>query len=81
MQSMRKKELIHLHGLTAEVTSYCMEEDDLSINLSEYNSLEAKPSSIFCRKEEHQKAIFALTESITEALYDKQKVVMSANSN
>lgn len=61
---MRKKELIHLHGLLVEVQKYCTQEADLS----EYESLGIGASSIYGRKDEHQEAVFALVKAITDDL-------------
>lgn len=78
---MRKQELIHLHGLLMEVARYYKQGDSFSIDLSEYESLETDPSSIHRNKAEHQAAVFALIEAITDDLHDKQTAVASANAD
>jgi len=78
---MKKQELIHLHGLLAEVATYCERERDLSIDLAEYESFETRPTSIHQSKGAHQEALIALTEATTAACRDEQAVVTSANAD
>ena len=43
---MKKQELIHLHGLLAEVGNYYEAEHNTEVNLEEYDSLGVRPTSI-----------------------------------
>lgn len=78
---MKKQELVHLHGLLTEVLRYCtQEEEDRAIDLSEYGSLDITPTTIYCSKDEHQRAVFVLSDAITEELDDEQTAAASANA-
>ncbi|WP_331232667.1 UPF0058 family protein [Natronorarus salvus] len=61
---MKKQELIHLHGLLAEVSNY-YEDRSGSIDLSAYEELSVRPTSIHKSKTEHKRAVFALASGIT----------------
>ncbi len=61
---MKKQELIHLHGLLAEVSNY-YEERSGAIDLSQYEELNVRPTSIHKSKTEHKRAVFALATGIT----------------
>ncbi len=62
---MKKQELIHLHGLLAEVSNQCGEWDGNGIDLDEYESLGIRPTSIHKSKTDHKAAVFALAGGIT----------------
>ena len=62
---MKKQELIHLHGLLAEVSNQCTEWNDCRIDLEEYETLGIRPTSIHKSKTDHKAAVFKLTEGIT----------------
>ncbi len=62
---MKKQELIHLHGLLAEVSNH-YEQNIGSLDLSEYESFGARPTSIHKSKTEHKEAVFALASGITD---------------
>lgn len=68
---MRKQELIHLHGLLVEVATFCMDEDDIAIELDEYQSLGTHPTSIHLSKTDHKHAVFALINGITAAVQEE----------
>ncbi|WP_327052425.1 UPF0058 family protein [Halomicrococcus gelatinilyticus] len=65
---MKKQELIHLHGLLAEVGNHYEETNDESITLDEYNSLGVRPTSIHKSKTDHKAAVFALSKAITSSM-------------
>lgn len=73
---MRKQELIHLHALLAEVEEHCTQGADFS----EYESLGIGASSIYRRKDDHQEAVFALIEAITDDLPHERTAVEPANT-
>lgn len=78
---MRKQELVHLHALLGEVQRYCTQTDDLSVDLSEYKSMQTDSLSVHRNKHEHKEAAFALTEAITGALRDEQTAVAAPNAD
>ena len=65
---MKKQELIHLHGLLAEVSNHCEMADDVTIDLEEYHSQGVKPTSIHKSKTDHKDAVFALANGITSRI-------------
>lgn len=66
---MKKQELIHLHGLLAEVSSYCAQDNTL--DLEDYRRLGVRPTSIHQSKTDHKEAVFALAEGITSTFEDE----------
>lgn len=62
---MKKQELIHLHGLLAEVGNQFEKRSGDSIRLDEYDSLGVRPTSIHKSKTDHKAAVFALVGAIT----------------
>ncbi len=75
-KSMRKQELIHLHGLLLEVQEHCTQEADFS----EYESLGIEASSIYRHKDEHREAVLALIGAITDDLQHEGTTVASPPS-
>jgi hypothetical protein len=65
---MKKQELIHLHGLLAEVSNHCEMADDVTIDLGDYHDLGVKPTSIHKSKTDHKDAVFAIADGITSQL-------------
>jgi len=59
---MKKQELIHLHGLLAEVSEYCDTSDE---SFDRYHDQAVRPTSIHKSKTDHKDAVFALAEGIT----------------
>lgn len=76
---MKKQELIHLHGLIAEVTHYCEMHDGVSVDLTDYQSVGTKPTSIHQSKGDHKDAVFALIEGLTDAIPEERVVRVSPN--
>ena len=79
---MKKQELIHLHGLLAEVCNHCETHDGAKVNLDEYESLGVRPTSIHKSKTEHKAAVFALAGGITshvDAARETEKIPASAD--
>ncbi|WP_336363828.1 UPF0058 family protein [Halalkalicoccus salilacus] len=62
---MKKQELIHLHGLLAEVSNHYEENATGTADLEEYESLGVRPTSIHKSKTDHKAAVFALATGIT----------------
>jgi hypothetical protein len=65
---MKKQELIHLHGLLAEVSTHCQMNGTVTPDLTDYEALGVRPTSIHQSKTDHKAAVFALAEGITADL-------------
>jgi hypothetical protein len=65
---MKKQELIHLHGLLAEVSNHFEERVDQPIECIAYENQEVRPTSIHKSKTEHKEAVFALAKGITGSI-------------
>lgn len=70
---MRKQELIHLHGLFAEVTLYFEHHEDATLNLQEYRALSVNPRSLHHSKEEHKIAVVELVDAIEGEIVTETK--------
>ncbi|MGB9965472.1 UPF0058 family protein [Halobacterium sp. CBA1126] len=70
---MKKQELIHLHGLLAEVGNYYEECEADQISLDEYEDLGVRPTSIHKSKTDHKAAVFALAGGITSAMDEPEE--------
>ncbi len=68
---MKKQELIHLHGLLAEVRTQC-EMWEGEFELTEYESLGIKPTSIHKSKTDHKTAVFKLAKGITSSMAEAE---------
>lgn len=66
--SLRKQELIHLHGLLAQVRNHYEERAETDIDTSEYDALNTRPTSVHKNKIDHKKAVFALAEEMDEGM-------------
>ena len=75
---MKKQELIHLHGLLAEVRTVCEEWDDTDITTEAYDDLGVRPTSIHRSKTDHKSAVFALVDGITGGLTETAEDPVSA---
>jgi hypothetical protein len=62
---MKKQELIHLHGLLAEVSNQYEAWEGSEPTLDEYESLGIRPTSIHKSKTDHKAAVFAIAGGIT----------------
>jgi hypothetical protein len=62
---MKKQELIHLHGLLAEVGNYYERVSARDLDLDEYEAKGVRPTSIHKSKTDHKGAVFALAKGIT----------------
>ncbi len=63
---MKKQELIHLHGLLAEVSNHYTQEGG-NLTMDDYETLGVRPTSIHKSKTDHKAAVFALARCITDA--------------
>lgn len=78
---MKKQELIHLHGLLAEVSNQCAEWDNCQIDLDEYESLGIRPTSIHKSKTDHKAAVFALAGGITMNMREGEQEAVAATAD
>ena len=62
---MKKQELIHLHGLLAEVGNFYEAQTGSELALDEYESMGVRPTSIHRSKTDHKAAVFELAGDIT----------------
>jgi len=70
---MKKQELIHLHGLLAEVSNQYEAWSGDAPDLDEYESLGIRPTSIHKSKTDHKAAVFAMAGGITSAMRDDEE--------
>ncbi|WP_433630500.1 UPF0058 family protein [Halomicrococcus sp. NG-SE-24] len=76
---MKKQELIHLHGLLAEIHEEYETQHREPLDISSYKSTGVKPTSIHRSKTAHKEALFALAEDLTDAMEDQQQVAVHAD--
>ncbi|MFH5802267.1 UPF0058 family protein [Haladaptatus sp. CMAA 1911] len=74
---MKKQELIHIHGLLAEVQNQYETLSSHSTDCSEYEQLAVNPTSIHQSKTAHQEAIFALLDELTDMMSPKEEQLTS----
>ncbi|PSQ11320.1 metal-binding protein [Halobacteriales archaeon QS_5_70_15] len=65
---MKKQELIHLHGLLAEVRNHYEQSIGTEIDDESYRELGVRPTSIHKSKTDHKAAVFALADGITSEM-------------
>ncbi|WP_255149345.1 UPF0058 family protein [Halorarius halobius] len=75
---MKKQELIHLHGLLAEVRNHYEELAGADVEHQEYTDLGVRPTSIHKSKTDHKAAVFALADGITDEMTEEAKEPVSA---
>jgi hypothetical protein len=75
---MKKQELIHLHGLLAEVRNHYEERAETEIGHERYTELGVRPTSIHKSKTDHKDAVFALADGITGEMNEERDVVSAA---
>lgn len=76
---MKKQELIHLHGLLAQVQTHYEKETGDDVEHDKYVELGVQPTSIHKSKTDHKAAVFALAKGITsEMLEEEEKEPVSA---
>jgi len=79
VRPMKKQELIHLHGLLAEVSDQYEEWTDEEPAMTEYESLGVRPTSIHKSKTDHKTAVFAIAEGIVTEVEDERPVAATAD--
>ena len=75
---MKKQELIHLHGLLAQVQNHYEAESGSQVEHDEYAELGVKPTSIHKSKTDHKAAVFAIAKGITSEMTTEEKEPVSA---
>ena len=78
---MKKQELIHLHGLLAEVCNHYEDLAGVEVSHTEYNELGIRPTSIHKSKTEHKAAVFALADGITQEMEAEAEQPISATAD
>ncbi len=76
--TMKKQELIHLHGLLAQVQNHYEAESGSEVEHDEYAELGVKPTSIHKSKTDHKAAVFAIANGITSEMTAEEKEPVSA---
>ncbi|MFC6722588.1 UPF0058 family protein [Halobacteriaceae archaeon SHR40] len=69
---MKKQELIHLHGLLAQVQTHYETDTGNDVDNSGYASLGVEPTSIHKSKTEHKEAVAALAHCLTDEMTEKK---------
>ncbi|WP_336328227.1 UPF0058 family protein [Halovenus sp. HT40] len=75
---MKKQELIHLHGLLAQVQDHYEEQTGNTVEHDKYTELGVQPTSIHKSKTDHKDAVFALAHGITSEIDSKKTERVSA---
>ncbi len=75
---MKKQELIHLHGLLAQVQNHYEQETGEMVDHDEYATLGVQPTSIHKSKTDHKAAVFALAKGITSEMTTTETEPVSA---
>jgi hypothetical protein len=73
---MKKQELIHLHGLLAEVRGEYDNREEL--DCSEYDGFGVQPTSIHRSKTDHKTAVFKLAGGLTNS-FEAEQVTQAAD--
>ena len=78
--TMKKQELIHLHGLLAQVQNHYEEQTGDTVDHDRYTGLGVQPTSIHKSKTDHKDAVFALAKGITSEMseHEEAEVVSAA---
>ena len=79
--TMKKQELIHLHGLLAEVCNHYEQMAQCNVEHEKYSELGVRPTSIHKSKTDHKAAVFALADGITEGMEKESETAVSATAD
>jgi hypothetical protein len=77
--TMKKQELIHLHGLLAEVCDHYEALAETDVTREEYETLGIQPTSIHKSKTDHKEAVFALAHGITGEMETEEPEPIAAD--
>jgi len=75
---MKKQELIHLHGLLAQVQDHYEGRTGNTVDHDEYLQQSVRPTSIHKSKTDHKAAVFALADGLCGELESEVKEPVSA---
>ena len=64
---MKKQELIHVHALMNEIQSE-FDENDVDVDVSDYENLGVKSTSIHKSLDDHEEAVLTLAEDLAESV-------------
>lgn len=65
---MKKRELLHLHGLLMTVAKEYVEREEMtSADLAEYHDVGVTPMSLQASRENHQEAVLELSAALAES--------------
>lgn len=78
---MKKQELIHLHGLLAEVRNHYEQSEGTEVDDEHYRELGVRPTSIHKSKTDHKAAVFALADGITAEMEAKTEQPVSPTAD
>ena len=78
---MKKQELIHLHGLLAEVCNHYEQMAQCDVEHADYSELGVRPTSIHKSKTDHKAAVFALADGITEEMEAETEPAVSPTAD
>ena len=78
---MKKQELIHLHGLLAQVQNHYEQETGNEVEHDSYITLGVQPTSIHKSKTDHKDAVFALATGITDEMRAEETERVSATAD
>ena len=78
---MKKQELIHLHGLLAEVHTQVEAWEDDDVSLEAYNEPGVRPTSIHKSKTDHKAAVFKLVKGITTSFEEVEQDRVAATAD
>jgi hypothetical protein len=78
---MKKQELIHLHGLLAEVSGQYEQWNGEEPDLDEYEELGIRPTSIHKSKTDHKAAVFAIAKGITSDMREEDAQTVPARAD
>jgi hypothetical protein len=78
---MKKQELIHLHGLLAEVHTQVEAWEKADVDTPSYDELGVRPTSIHKSKTDHKAAVFELATGITAAMDEQETERVAPKAN
>jgi hypothetical protein len=79
--TMKKQELIHLHGLLAQVQDHYENRTGNTVEHDEYLDQSVRPTSIHKSKTDHKAAVFALADGLCDELESETVETVSATAD
>lgn len=78
---MKKQELIHLHGLLAQVQAHYETDTGKTVDKTDYEALGVEPTSIHKSKTEHKNAVGTLANCLTDEMVEETTEVKPATAD